>query len=143
MLTNVRWSLSILFGDQKVLGAKKQQAVLSKMILHENCATFAEDKCHYNSPCLANRLYHVYFFRTSQSQMCSYLVHDLRVFNLSQSQNIASQRSKSNWNIETIHFAKVSSNCLIHWEHMKGFSEIYSPADDSGDKSETMVVQTF
>lgn len=65
---------------EKVPGAKKPQAVLSKMILREPCATFAEDKCYYNSPCLANRLHHISFFRTSRSPMSSYLVHDLQSF---------------------------------------------------------------
>ncbi len=65
----------------KVPGAKKPQAVLSKMILREPCATFAEDKCYYNSPCLANGLNHMsIFFRTSRSPMSSYLVHDLQSF---------------------------------------------------------------
>lgn len=124
----------------KLLRAKKQQAVPSK---RELCATFAQDKCWYNSPCLANRLYHTTIFLGRGSPRWAVTLYMIcEVFNLSQLQNIASQRSKSHWNIETIHFAKVNSNCLIHREHMKGFGEIYRPADDSGDESETMVVQT-
>lgn len=142
--TNVRWSLPILLGDRKVPGAKKPHAVFSKIILREPCATFAEDKCCYNSPCLANRLYHMSIFLGRAGLRWAVTLYMIcEVFNLSQLQNIAPQRSKSSWNIETIHFAKVSSNCLIHREHKKGFSEIYSPVDDSRDKSETMDVQTF
>lgn len=108
------------------------------------CATFAQDKCWYNSPCLANRLYHAAVFLGRVGPWWAVTLNMIcEVFNLSQLQNVASRWSKSMWSVETIHFAKVNSYCLIHREHVKGFSEIYSAENDSGDKSETMVVQKW